>query len=225
MKKRLLSFILAICLIVPCVVSLTACTETEGDVVYTVTEAQWKINFNLTKGQAQPLSVDEESQQVQLFAENFSQALPEITSYTIFADGENYGQEGTCLFKVAPNALSIEFRLGGVLEDESGVFASSTNKYKGLTASIMSYFPFADHYGKFTFDQTKKAYVAENFVSTVVNEENINETYDIYTKSAEVTFRNGYLNTIAISLTEDNNYINVYSTFMFTFSNINNTVV
>lgn len=195
---------------------------------YTVTEEEWRINFNLTKGQTQTqqLSCANKGQaSIQLFAHALSQKLTEITSYTIYADGVNEGVAGTCLLKVSPNAMSIEFRLAGALrEDESGIFASTTDFYKGLTASIMSYFPFADHYDDFSFDQAKNAYVAQNLKSTVVDEEDITQTYDMYTKKAEVSFVNGYLNTIAVELC-DETYENVYSSFVFTFSNMNSTTV
>jgi hypothetical protein len=122
--------------------------------------------------------------------------------------------------------MSIEFYLEGVFrEDESGTTPSTDPFYVGLTSSVMSYFPFANNYDDFTYDSTKKAYVANNFTVAVVNEEDITDTYDLHTKKAEVSFVNGYLNTITIELAEDNTYANVYSSFVFTFSNINSTTV
>ncbi len=238
MKKKFLSFVLAICMIIPCTFALTACDKNSSPanppenpaVVYTVTEDEWKINFNLTKGQAQPqaepLACATLCQAQTQLPSSSSQPLTEITSYTIYAEGENCGETGTCLLKVASNAMSIEFYLEGTLrEDESGTTLSNDPFYIGLTASVMSYFPFADNYDDFTFDQTKNAYVAQNFTSTVINEEDVNDTYDLYTKSAEVTFINGYLNTISIELCEDNTFEDVYSSFVFTFSDINSTTV
>ena len=43
-------------------------------------------------------------------------------------------------------------------------------------------------------------------------------------KPLEVSFINGYLNTITVELC-DETFENVYSSFVFTFSNINNTTV
>lgn len=222
MKKRILCFLLAVCLILPCAFSLTACND-NPEVSYTVTEAQWKMNFNLTKGQtsASPSSVSDSDD-----VTDFSGNLSAITSYTLSAVGINYGLNGSCELKVAPNGMSIEFYLEGVRrEDESGVTPSSDPFYVGLTSSVMSYFPFKENYNDFTFDQTKNAYVAENFTTYVVNEEDIDDTYPLYTKIAEVTFRNGYLNTITIQLAEDTTYTDVYSSFVFTFTNINKTTV
>lgn len=230
MKHKILSLILAIFMAIPCVFALSACKEQPDDssasTVYTVTEDEWKVNFNLTKGQATPItfaySINKDAQS---FADN-SQPLQAITSYTINAVGENYGQNGSCILKVAPNAMSIEFYLDGVFrEDESGTTPSSDPFYVGLTSSVMSYFPFENNYNDFTFDQTKRAYVAQNFTASVINESDISQTYDLYTKSAEVTFINGYLNTISIELAEDETFTQVYSSFVFTFSNINKTTV
>ena len=86
-------------------------------------------------------------------------------------------------------------------------------------------FPFSGQYNKFTFDQTKKAYVANNLISTVVDENDITQTYELYTKTAEVTFVNGYLNTVTIEMCDDNTFENVYLNLVFTFSDINNTTV
>ena len=233
MKRKFLSFILAVIMVISCMSVLSACTQTPPaepptSAVYTVTEQEWKINFNLTKGQsqpsAQPLCATLNKGKAQLFSS--TQPISAITSYTINAVGINYGTNGSCCLKVAPNAMSIEFYLEGAFrDDESGITPSSDPFYVGLTSSIMSYFPFANNYNDFTFDQTKNAYVASNFTVAVVNEENINETYDLHTKTAEVSFINGYLNTITIELAEDNTYQTIYSSFVFTFSNINSTTV
>ena len=228
MKHKILSLVLALFMVIPCAFMLSACKEQSNDptTVYTVTEDEWKVNFNLTKSQVTPLSSGLSSgKTAQLFSSN-SQPLQAITSYTINAVGENYGQHGSCTLKVAPNAMSIEFYLDGVLrDDESGITPSSDPFYVGLTSSVMSYFPFENNYNDFTFDQTKRAYVAQNFTVYVVNESNINETYPLHTKSAEVTFINGYLNTIAIELASDTTFAQIYSSFVFTFSNINKTTV
>ena len=88
-----------------------------------------------------------------------------------------------------------------------------------------SYLPFSGQYDRFTFDQTKNAYVAQNLKSTVINEENINETRDLFNKYVEITFINGYLNTVSIQLCMDESYVDPYLTLTFTFSDINNTIV
>ena len=234
MKKKFLSFILALIMVIPCVSMLSACLQDpppEGPptgAVYTVTEDEWKINFNLTKGQApsQPQPLCTSSNKGNSLSLYSSQPLQAITSYTIDAVGVNYGINGSCCLKVAPNAMSIEFYLEGQFrEDESGTTPSNDAFYIGLTSSVMSYFPFANNYNDFTFDETKNAYVAQNFTVAVINEEDITDTYDLYTKTAEVSFINGYLNTISIELAEDNTYTTVYSSFVFTFSDMNNTTV
>ena len=46
----------------------------------------------------------------------------------------------------------------------------------------------------------------------------------VYTKSAEVTFINGYLNTITVTLC-DLTFTEEFASFVFTFSNINKTTV
>ena len=202
----------------------TVCAGTKTEPVeyvvdYTVTEEEWRINFNLTKGQNG-------------VAPTSSGQLTEITSYTIYAVGRNKLDEnsdtwleGTCLLKVAPDAMSIEFYLGGELrEDESGTYPSTDVFYNGLTTSIMMYFPFAEQYNDFTFDTTKNAYVAERLTSVLADEYDPSETYNLYTKTAEVTFINGYLNTVTVELC-DETFENVYSSFVFTFSNMNNTTV
>ncbi|MBQ8684812.1 MAG: hypothetical protein IJ514_01415, partial [Clostridia bacterium] len=217
-------------------------TETvEYDVDYTVTEDEWKINFNLTKGQAQVQALSRaavgqaqaqtlscantKQAQAQLLSGNASQPLAEITSYTLYAEGENAGTTGTSLLKVAPNAMSIEFYIGTTFrEDESGTYGSSETLYQTLTKNIITYFPFGDNYNDFTFDQTKNAYVAQNLTSTMVDDYDPTKTSDIYTKNAEVTFVNGYLNTITVELC-DATFTDVYASFAFTFSDINNTTV
>ena len=219
MKKKFLSFILAMSFILPCTFILSACGKSSKDpsTVYTVTESQWEINFDITKAptQNQPLSV------------NLSNTLEEITSYTLYGEGEYYGQaSGTGLLKVAPNALYIEFYVEGELTgDKNGVTPNTDPFYIGITAMLRSFFPFSGKYNDFTYDETKKAYVAENFISTVVDEDDINDTYDLYTKSAEITFINGYLNTVSIVLCSDDTYQTAYAEYVFTFSDINKTIV
>ena len=46
----------------------------------------------------------------------------------------------------------------------------------------------------------------------------------MYTKSAEVSFVNGYLNKIEVELC-DQTFTDVYASYVFTFSDINNTIV
>lgn len=220
MKNKFLCFILAICLMIPCVFMLTAC-ETEPQTVYTVTESEWEINFNITKtSQASPLSV------------NLSKSLEEITSYTLRAEGwaENGSfdeiDQGLGILKVAPNGMEMEFYINGELRTgESGKTPSSDPWYVGMTTMLKSYFPFSGRYNEFTYDEAKKAYVVENLKSTVVDESDITQTYDLYNKKAEVTFINGYLNTVTVEMCEDETYEHVYLSLVFTFSNINNTVV
>ncbi|MBQ8372483.1 MAG: hypothetical protein IJX38_06085 [Clostridia bacterium] len=210
----------------------TVCTQTKTESVeyvvdYTVTEAEWKINLNLTKGQAQaqPLSCAAVSQtQAQPLSSNSSQALTGITSYTVYAVGENAGTTGTSLLKVSPDAMFIEFYVEGTLEDESGTYGSNETLYQTLIRNITVYFPFADNYNDFTFDQTKNAYVAQDLTSIMVDDYDPTETSLVYTKSAEVTFVNGYLNTITVELC-DKTFEDVYASFVFTFSDINNTTV
>ena len=90
---------------------------------------------------------------------------------------------------------------------------------------LKSYFPFSGRYSDFTFDETQNAYVAQNLKSTVVDESDITQTYDLFNKKAEITFINGYLNTITVEMCDDETYENVYLSLVFTFSNINNTTV
>ena len=185
-------------------------------VTYTVTEDEWKVNFRLTKGQqvAQPLS----------FAERLS-SVTEITSYTIYAVGENNGVEGTSLLKVAPNAMSIEFYIGTTLrEDESGTYSNTDILYQSMSKNIMSYFPFENNYANFTYDEVKKAYVGQNITSLSYDEYNPNNVRYTYTKTAEVTFVNGYLNTVTVELCGQD-FGDTFASFVFTFSNINNTTV
>lgn len=211
----------------------TVCGQTKTESVeyvvdYTVTEDEWEINFNLTKGQiqAQTLScVAIGHPQARLLSNNSSQRLTEITSYTVYAEGENVGVPGTSLLKVAPNAMSIEFYVNGTRrEDESGTYGKNETLYQTLTRNIMVYFPFAGNYNDFTFDQTKKAYVAQNLTSIMVDDYDPTQTSSVYTKSAEVTFVDGYLNTITVELC-DKTFEEVYASFVFTFSDINNTAV
>ena len=122
--------------------------------------------------------------------------------------------------------MEMEFYLDGEFcPDESGKTPSSDPWYIGMTTMLKSYFPFSGRYNDFTFDETKNAYVAENLKSTVVDESDITQTYDLYNKKAEVTFVNGYLNTITVEMCEDETYENVYLSLVFTFSDINSTTV
>ena len=232
MKKKFLSFVLAVCMLIPCAIFSTACTTNppEAD-TYTVTEAEWKVNFNLTKEQVQPqslgLSVAEENQtQKQLFLSAQAQPLTAITSYTLYAEGESGGLEGNALLKLAPNGMYIEFYLENNLrEDESGTYAKTEVLYQTLKQNIMSYFPFANNYNDFTFDQSKKAYVSQNLTSIMVDDYDPSKSRPVYTKSAEVKFVNGYLNTVFVVLCQDANFTDEAASFLFTFSNINNTTV
>lgn len=228
--KKLLSILLMVCLCLSFGIMVVGCDQSQapqqddnGMAVYTVTEEQWKINFSLTKNQVQTQSscIGKEPT-LSTFS---APALTEITSYTLFAEGSNEGISGTSLLKVSPSAMSIEFYVGNTLkESESGVFASDTDFYKGLTTSIMAYFPFENNYSNFTFDQTKKAYVGEDLTSVLNDEYDVNKHYEMYTKSAEVSFINGYLNTITVELC-DKTFTNVYASYVFTFTDINNTIV
>ncbi|MBR2870344.1 MAG: hypothetical protein IKB98_03070 [Clostridia bacterium] len=231
--KKLLTILLSICLCLSFSVIFTACNN-DGDsenpsnssTNYTVTEAEWKMNFQLTKGQVQPQACETINNTPTLSVYSSSQqALSQITSYTLFAEGNNEGVSGTSLLKVSPNAMSIEFYVGGTLkESESGVFTSDSDFYIGLTTSVMSYFPFENNYDKFTFNQDKKAYVCQNLTSALNDEYDVNDIYYMYTKSAEVSFVNGYLNKIEVELC-DQTFTDVYASYVFTFSDINNTIV
>lgn len=240
MKKKFLSLLLVICFMLPCAVVLTSCGENPPEssaIVYTVTESEWEVNFNITKSkttqpQAQTLSCVVESSKTQsLFSAPTS--LAEITSYTLRAEGWAEGGaegedkiDGLGILKIAPNGMEMEFYLDGQLSPgETGKTPSSDPWYVGMTMMLKSYFPFSGRYNDFTFDEAKKAYVATNLKSTVVDESDINQTYDLYNKKAEITFINGYLNTVTVEMCEDDTYENVYLSLTFTFSNINNTTV
>ena len=239
MKKKILSFILALCFMMPCAFMLTACDKeppanqpSNPATVYTVTESEWEINFNITKSQAQPQQVEPLScttigNQAQLLSNT---SLAEITSYTLRAEGfcvdGNRTEEGLGILKIAPNGMEMEFYIDGVLRPgETGKTPSSDPDYIGMTAMLRSYLPFSGMYDDFTFDQTKNAYVAQNLTSTVTDEEDITKTYDLFNKKAEITFINGYLNTVSVELCEDNTFEDVYLSLVFTFSDINNTTV
>lgn len=237
MKKKILSFILAICLIVPCAFLATACKNNDDSaVVYTVSEDEWETNFKITQvgeqTQTQAVSYsllnNSESRVVQTTS---AKSLAEITSYTLSATGTDYQDEeplrGSGVLKVAPNGLDMTFYLNDVLQEEQTKVISNTDKqYIGLKATLTSYFLFSGKYNEFTFNKTKNAYIAENLTVSVVNEDDISQTLDLYNKKVEVTFINGYLNTISVEFC-DKNFAEdtVYQTFMFTFSDINNTTV
>ena len=215
--KKILKGFMAIALMFSSLFAVAGCGKDDDPPAtsYTVTEEEWKINFNLTKGQSQ----------VQPVAYNLAQEVTAISSYTLYAEGESGGVTGTSLLKVAANAMSIEFKIGDTLrEDESGTYANSDTLYQTLTRNIMTYFPFGDSYEDFTFDETKNAYVAGEITAVMVDDYDPTETQEVYTKDAEVSFVNGYLNTIKVTLC-DENFDEVYATFVFTFSNINNTTV
>lgn len=237
MKKKFLSFILAICLIVPCAVLATAC-KIEGDgnaTIYTVTEDEWEVNFNITKsstqGEPQTASNSLNIAQGQVVQSLSSKSLAEITSFTLSATGTDYQDEeplrGSGVLKVAPNGLDMKFYLNDILQGEqTKTIPNTDSQYIGLKTMLTSYFLFSGKYNEFTFDETKNAYIAEDLTVTVVNEEDINETYDMYNKKVEVTFINGYLNTISVEFCDAGfDADTVYQTFMFTFSDINNTTV
>ena len=233
MKKKILSYILVLCFMLSSSIVLTACENPPpadpppAEVVYTVTESQWEINFNITKTpiqQNQPLS-HKTKNSAQLFSDN-STSLAEITSYTLRAEGNAGEDEGSALLKVAPNGMYMEFYVNGELsEGETGTTPSTDPWYVGMTTMLKSYFPFSGKYNDFTFDETKNAYVAENLVSTVVDESDITKTYDLYNKKVEITFINGYLNTVSIEMCEDNTFTEVCLDLVFTFSDINATTV
>lgn len=86
------------------------------------------------------------------------------------------------------------------------------------------FIPFAEYYDEFTFDETKKAYVAQNLTATVVDDYDITQTETIYHKTAEVSFINGYLNKVSFEMC-DPTFSEVMATFTFTFSDINNTSI
>lgn len=244
MKKKFLSLILAICLIVPCAFLATACKNSDDKnknpdtsaVVYTVSEDEWETNFKITQvgeqTQTQAVSYsllsNSESRVVQSAS---AKSLTEITSYTLSATGTDYQDveplRGSGVLKVAPNGLDMTFYLNDVLQEEQTKVISNTDKqYIGLKAMLTSYFLFSGKYNEFTFNETKNAYIAENLTVSVVNEDDINDTSNLYNKKVEVTFINGYLNTISVEFCDENFAENtVYQTFMFTFSDINNTTV
>lgn len=145
----------------------------------------------------------------------------------MYAEGVNVGIPGTALLKVDPNAMYIEFYNNGVKveDDDFGIVYNTEVLYTTVLTNMMRFVPFSEYYNDFTFDQTKNAYVAENLTSTLVDDYNPNETEDIYTKNAEVSFVNGYLNTISIEICQDATFGDVVASFVFTFSNINNTTV
>lgn len=227
MKRKILSFILALCFVLPCMFMFNACGDSA--IVYTVTEAEWEINFNITKTptqQTQPLSCSANGAKLQLLSSKYSQTLAEITSYTLRAEGTAYGENGLGILKVAPNGMEMEFYIEGELRpDESGKTPSSDPWYTGMTMMLASYFPFSGKYDEFTFDQEKNAYVVQNLTSVVVDESDITNTYTLYNKIAEIQFVNGYLNTVTVEMCEDDTFEDVYLSLVFTFSDINNTTV
>lgn len=219
MKKRLLSFVLAICLIIPCAFVFSACS---GKAVYTVSESEWELNFNITKVQ---------NQHTLLNKRQSKQSLEQITSYTLSATGIDYQSReplyGSGVLNVAPNGLDMEFYLDDVLQEEQTKTIPNTDKqYIGLKAMLTSYFLFSGKYNEFTFDENENAYVAEDLTVSVTNEDDINDVDNLYNKKVEVTFINGYLHTISVEFCDENfEAETVYQTFEFTFSDINNTIV
>lgn len=244
MKKKILTFILAICVICPCAFLVTACkngndkNEEPDDtaVVYTVSEEEWETNFKIAqvKEQLQTQSVSftlMNAEQVSMVHTAYAKSLAEITSYTLSATGTNIdGNDvinGSGVLKVAPNGLDMKFYLEEVLQEEQTKVIPNTDKqYIGLKATLTSYFKFSGKFNSFTFDETKNAYVAENLTVTVVDEDDVSKTLDLYNRKVEVTFINGYLNTISVELCGESFEANtVFQTFLFTFSDINNTTV
>lgn len=222
--KKLLSIILALCMCLSLGIMFTACDD--PTVSYTVTETEWKINFNLTNGQTAPVLLSANTnKQYKVSTFSAQQTIAPITSYTLYGEGNNENDVGSSLLKVAPNGCSNHFIVNGsVKEGETGTFANTHEFYIGVTRTVSMYFPFANNYNDFTFDQTKNAYVASNITSTMVDEYDPTDTYDLYTKTAEVTFIDGYLNTVKVSLC-DKTFTDVFASFTFTFSNINSTTV
>ena len=194
--------------------------------VYTVSEEVWKVNFNLIRGQAQGGGVEGANVDGAIAHQlKAGSDLTEITSYTLYAEGTNDGTSGTSLLKVTQDAMYIEFYVEGTLkDDESGIHDKTTDLYIGLTTLVKMYFPFANNYNDFTFDSTKNAYVGHDISSILIDEYDHDKTYPMYTKTAEVTFINGYLNTVSVELC-NSSFTDVYATFEFTFSNINNTTI
>ena len=223
MKRRILSFILAMLMVIPCAINLTACKKEEdggnGNVVYTVSEQEWEINFNITKSNptATPLSA-------QVYSNEPTQLAP-ITSYTLRGEGFSGNQQGWGVIKYAPNGMDIEFWLDGKLEDETQIIPSTDEFYVGMKFMLASYFPFSGKYSQFTYNSAKNVYVIERLKSTVVNESNIEEFYDVFNKKVEIKFVNGYLSTVYVELCQDEEYGDVVSALTFTFSKINNTTV
>lgn len=233
MKKKFLSFILAICLLVPCAFIFTACgdnpppedpSDPPTTVVYTVSEAEWKTNMNLTKNQAEAQTLACASlcsSQVELLSTS-TEPLTEITSYTVRAEGVNAGMPGWGLVKMTANGMYTEFYPNNLLEENhTGNFDNTTTMYQDMKFNMIMLVPFSNSYSQFTFDETKNAYVGTNITSSLV-EDGISDP--IYHRTAEVTFVNGYLNTIYFEMT-DSTFTDVVATFTFTFSDINNTTI
>ena len=222
--KKLLKSLMAIALMFSSLFAVAGCGKDDDPptTTYTVTEDEWKINLNLTKKQSQ----------VQPVAYNLSKEITTITSYTVNAEGVNAGTPGSALLKMAPNGMSIEFYVDGTLKaSESGTFDSDNVLYESVKTNMMMFVPFAEYYDDFTFDETKKAYVAQNLTATLVDDYDTSKTETIYHKSAEVSFVNGVLKTVSFEMSDknsvenDNNFDNIIATFTFTFSDINNTTV
>lgn len=217
MFKKIGKYLLSLALVFVSIFGAVGCDKDKDPSAssYTVTEEEWKINFNLTGSKEETQSLNA----TQL------KKISEITSYTLYAEGENGTETGTSLLKVAPNGMSIEFKLGNVLrEEESGTYENDHVLYKSLTKNIKTYFPFGDNYDDFTFDEDKKAYVAEDLTSMMVGDYDPSQLTPVYTKSAEVKFVDGYLKTITVQMC-DATFTDIYASFVFTFSNINNTTV
>lgn len=228
MKKKFFSLILAIFMLMLGVLALSACDKEQSPetVSYTVTEAEWKTNLNLTRRpiQTQTLSCNSlHLPQTNLFSK--TQPLSEITSYTVLAEGVNGGTPGSALLKMASNGMYIEFYVNGTLKSsESGTFDNTNVLYQSVKTNMMMFVPFAEYYNEFTFDETKKAYVAQNITAIVVDDYDIEKTEEIFHKTAEVSFVNGYLNKVFFQMS-DKTFTADVATFTFTFSNINKTTV
>lgn len=222
--KKILKGLMAMVLMFTSLFAVAGCGKDDDPPAtsYTVTEEEWKINLNLTKGQSQ----------VQPVAYNLSQEVTSITSYTVRAEGVNAGIPGSAVLKMAPNGMSIEFYVNGTLKaSETGTFDSNNVLYESVKTNMMMFVPFAEYYDDFTFDETKNAYVAQNLTATLVDDYDTSKTETIYHKSAEVSFVNGVLKTVYFQMSDknsvenDNNFDNIIATFTFTFSDINNTTV
>ena len=221
--KKLVTIMLTICMCLSICAMFTACGNVPpATVTYTVTEDEWKTNFNLTNSSTQAQTLGSASAGILLAG---TTPVTQISSYTVYAEGVNAGTPGTALLKVAPNAMSIDFYVNGSRkESECGIFENTNVLYTSVTTNMKMFLPFANNYGDFTYDATKKAYVGQNITSIIVDDYDPTETSELYTKTAEAKFENGYIKTVSVEIC-DNTFTDVMATFTFTFSNVNNTTV